>query len=142
VENLNLTLFRYRKPKIRRFRKQNKFTNTRLVVALATATRNEASKKRNGMCVVIEMIHAFRSGDKATRLRKLTRFITTEDAPGRINVLLESNQRDNVIIEVYARYAGSLWRHECLSRAEKQSERSTIVFADISGKTTDLNLLG
>lgn len=48
-------------------------------------------------------IRGFRSGDKAARLRKLTRFITTEDAPGRINALLESNQRDNVIIEVYAR---------------------------------------
>lgn len=58
-----------------------------------------------GMRVVIEMIHAFRSGDKATRLRKLTRFITTEDALGRINVLLESNQWDNVIIELYARHA-------------------------------------
>lgn len=74
-------------------------------MALATATLNEASKKRNGMRVVIEMIHGFRSGDKAARLRKLTRFITTEDALGQINVLLESNQRDNVIIEVYARYA-------------------------------------
>ncbi|KYN06430.1 hypothetical protein ALC62_02504, partial [Cyphomyrmex costatus] len=73
------------------FQKQNKF-NTRLAVALATATLNETSTKRNGMRVVIEMIHAFRSGDKAARLRKLTRFITTEDAPGRINALLESNQ--------------------------------------------------
>lgn len=57
------------------------------------------------MRAVIEMIHAFRSGDKAAHLRKLTRFITTEDAPGRISALLESNQRDNAIIEVYARHA-------------------------------------
>lgn len=88
----------------RRFQKRNEF-NTWLAVALATATLNETSKKRNGMRVVIKMIHAFRSGDKATHFRKLTRFITTEDALGRINVLLESNQRDNVIIELYARYA-------------------------------------
>lgn len=88
----------------RRFQKRNEF-NTWLAVALATATLNETSKKRNGMRVVIKMIHAFRSGDKAAHFRKLTRFITTEDALGRINVLLESNQWDNVIIELYARHA-------------------------------------
>jgi len=86
------------------FQKQNEF-NTRLAIALVTATLSEMNKKRNGMRVVIEMIHAFRSDDKVAHLRKLTRFITTEDPPGRINALLESNQWDNVIIELYVRHA-------------------------------------
>lgn len=74
--------------------------------------------------VIGMMIRAFRrTGDKAARLRKLTRFITTEDALGRINALLESNQRDNVIIQVYARhpqdrYNDTSVRHELRNRAD------------------------
>lgn len=90
--------------------------------------------------MVIEMIHAFRSGDKAARLRKLTRFITTEDAPGWINALLESNQQDNVIIEVYARHAQDRYDDTCVHHKLRNRASIRQLHTHISGGMANGNL--